>query len=67
MSLGPPLLTTLAPSDSDNVEDEDEMTFKGAWFTPVVPVDDGNDGDRFFPGVYCCPTESEHPAIIHRN
>jgi hypothetical protein len=62
--LGPPLLTTLAPSDSDNVEDEDEMTFTGAWFTPAVPVDDSNDGDCSFPEVYCCPTESEPPALI---
>jgi hypothetical protein len=32
-----------------------------------VPVDDGEDGDRFFPEVYCFPTESELPAIIPRN
>jgi hypothetical protein len=32
-----------------------------------VPVDDVNDGDRFFPEVYCCPTESEPPALIPRN
>jgi hypothetical protein len=43
------------------------MIFTGAWSTPAVPVDDGNDGDRFFPEVYCCPTESEPPAFIPRN
>jgi hypothetical protein len=32
------------------------MTFTGAWFTTVVHVDDGEDGDQFFPEVYCCPT-----------
>jgi hypothetical protein len=54
--LGPSLLTTLAPSDSDDVKEEDKMTFTGACLPPVVPVDDGEDGDRFFPEVYCCPT-----------
>jgi hypothetical protein len=64
---GNPLLTTLSPSDSDDVKEEDEMTFTGAWLTPVVPFDDGEDGDHFFPEVYCCPTESEHPVLISRN
>jgi folate-dependent tRNA-U54 methylase TrmFO/GidA len=52
--LGPLMITTHAPSDSD-VEDKDEMKFTGAWFTPVVPDDDGNDDVCFFPEVYCCP------------
>jgi hypothetical protein len=43
------------------------MTFTGSWFTPVVPVEDGEDGDRLFPEVYCCPTESEPPVRIPRN
>jgi hypothetical protein len=40
--LGPPVLVTLPQYDSDD-EDQDQMTFTGAWFTPVVPDEDGED------------------------
>jgi hypothetical protein len=43
------------------------MTFTGAWFTPVVPDDDGYDSVRSFPEVYYFPTESEPPALISRD
>jgi len=63
--LGPPAVTTLEPTSGD--EDEDEMTFTGAWFTPALPIDPPPVEDDFSPAAYCCPTtESEPPAIISR-
>jgi hypothetical protein len=62
--LGPPLLTTHDPVDSDDVEDEEKMMFTGAWFTPGLPDD---DGIHLFLEVYCCPTESKPPALIPRD
>jgi hypothetical protein len=58
-------LTTLEPT-SDS-KDEDEMMFTGAWCTPDLPIDSQNDKEDFSPEVYCCPTESEPPALIHRH
>jgi hypothetical protein len=55
ITLGPSMITTHDPSDSD-VQDEDEMKFTGAWFTPVVPRDDGDDDVHLFQGAYNCPT-----------
>jgi hypothetical protein len=43
----------LSPSDLD---DEDEITFTGAWFTPLISDDDGVVDIQFIPEVYCCPT-----------
>jgi hypothetical protein len=63
--LGPPAVTTLEPTFGS--EDEDEMTFTGAWFTPALPIDSPNDKEDFSPAAYCCPTESETPALIHRH
>jgi hypothetical protein len=60
--LGPPAVTTLEPTSGP--EDEDEMTFTGAWFTPALPIDPPNIEDDFSPAAYCCPTESEPPALI---
>jgi hypothetical protein len=44
------------------MEDEDEITFTGAWYTPVVPVDDGGiyEGSTS-PVVYFCPV---NPFIV---
>jgi hypothetical protein len=42
------------------------MTFTGAWYTPALPNDSPNDKEEFSPASYCCPTESEPPALIHR-
>jgi hypothetical protein len=64
--LGPPAVTTLEPTSGD--EDEDEMTFTGAWFTPDLPIDPPPVDDKFSPAAYCCPTtESEPPALIPRH
>jgi hypothetical protein len=63
--LGPPAVTTLEPTSGP--EDEDEMTFTGAWFTPALPIDPLNIEDDFSPAAYCCPTESEPPALIPRH
>jgi hypothetical protein len=41
--LGPPVLTTNEPGSG--TEDEDEITFTGAWYTPVVPLDDGGNNE----------------------
>jgi hypothetical protein len=60
--LRPPAVTTLEPTSG--TEDEDEMTFTGAWFTPALPIDPSNIEDDFPPAAYCCPTESEPPALI---
>jgi hypothetical protein len=46
--LGPPAVTTLETTYGD--EDEDEMTFTGAWFTPTLPIDPPSIDDNFFPG-----------------
>jgi hypothetical protein len=62
--LGPPAVTTLEPTSGS--EDEDEMTFTGAWYTPALPIDYPNDKEEFSPAAYGCPTESEPPALIHR-
>jgi hypothetical protein len=62
--LGPPAVTTLEPTSGS--EDEDEMTFTGAWYTPALPIDSPNDKEDFSPAYYCCPTESKPPAFIHR-
>jgi hypothetical protein len=63
--LGPPAVTTLEPTSGS--EDKDEMTFTGAWYTPALPIDSPNDKEEFSPAAYCCPTESKHPALIHRH
>jgi hypothetical protein len=63
--LGPPAVTTLEPTSG--TEDEDEITFTGAWFTPALPIDPSNIEDDFSPAAYCCPTESEPPALIPRH
>jgi hypothetical protein len=64
--LGPPSVTTLEPTSGD--EDEDEMTFTGAWLTPALPIDPPPVEDISPPAAYCCPTtESEPPAIIPRH
>jgi hypothetical protein len=63
--LGPPALTTLEPTSGP--EDEDEMTFTGAWFTPALPIDPPNIEDDLSPAAYCCLTESEPPALIPRH
>jgi hypothetical protein len=64
--LGPPAVTTLEPTSGD--EDEYEMTFTGAWFTPALPIDPPSVDDNVSPAAYCCPTtESEPPAIIPRH
>jgi hypothetical protein len=61
--LGPPAVTTLEPTSGD--EDEDEMTFAGAWFTPALSIDPPPVEDNSPPADYCCPTtESEPPALI---
>jgi hypothetical protein len=44
--LGPPAVTTLEPTSG--TEDEDEMTFTGAWFTLALPIDPSNIEDIFF-------------------
>jgi hypothetical protein len=44
------------------MEDEDELRFTGAWYTPVVPIDDGGiDNGSTLPVAYCCP---ETPFIV---
>jgi hypothetical protein len=43
--LGPPALTTLEPTSGS--EDEDEITFTGAWYTPALPIDYHNDKEEF--------------------
>jgi hypothetical protein len=63
--LGPPAVTTLAPTSGS--EDEDEMTFTGAWYTPALPINSPNDEEAFSPAAYWCPTESEPPALIYRH
>jgi hypothetical protein len=63
--LGPPAVTTLEPTSGS--EDEDEMTFTGACYPPALPVDYPNDKEEFSPAAYCCPTESEPPALIPRH
>jgi hypothetical protein len=63
--LGPPAVTTLERTSGS--EDEDEMTFTGAWYTPALPIDSPNDKEEFSPAAYCCPTESEPPALIPRH
>jgi hypothetical protein len=65
ISLGPPAVTTLEPTSGS--EDEDEMMFTGAWYTPAIPIDSPNDKYDFSPAAYCCPTESKPPALIHRH
>jgi hypothetical protein len=62
ISLGPPAVTTL--EHTSGPEDEDEMTFTGAWYTPALPIDPLNNKDDFSPAAYCCPTESEPTALI---
>jgi hypothetical protein len=63
--LGRPVVTNLEPiSDS---EDENDMTLTRAWYTPALPIDSPNDKEDFSPAAYCCPTDSEPPAIIHRH
>jgi hypothetical protein len=63
--LGPPAVTTLEPTSGP--KDEDEMTFTGAWYTPALPIDSPNIKEDFSPAAYCCPTESEPPALIPRH
>jgi hypothetical protein len=63
--LGPPTVTTLEPTSG--YEDEDDMMFTGAWDTPALPIDSPNDKKDFSPAAYCCPTESEPPALTHRH
>jgi hypothetical protein len=63
--LGPPEVTTLEPASGP--EDEEEMTFTGAWYTPALHIDSPNDKKDFSPAAYCCPTEPEPPALIHRH
>jgi hypothetical protein len=43
------------------------MTFTGACYTPSLPIDSLNDKEDFSPASYCCPTESEPPALIPRH
>jgi hypothetical protein len=62
--LGPPAVTTLEPTSGS--EDEDEMKFTGAWYTPALPIDSPNDKEDFSPAAFFCPPESEPPALIHR-
>jgi hypothetical protein len=62
--LGPPVVTTLEPTSGS--EDEDEMTFTGAWYTPAIPIDSPNDKEDFSSASYCYPTKSEPPALVHR-
>jgi hypothetical protein len=63
--LGTPAVTTLEPTSGP--EDEDEMTFTGAWYTPALPIDPPNNKDDFSPAAYCCPIESKPLALIHRH
>jgi hypothetical protein len=58
------VVTTLEPTSGS--EDEDEMTFTGAWYTPALTIDSVNDKEDFSLAAYCCPTESEPPALIIR-
>jgi hypothetical protein len=60
--LEPPAVTTLEPTSGP--EDEDEMTFTGAWYTPALPIDSPNNKEDFSWAAYCCPTESESPSLI---
>jgi hypothetical protein len=60
---GPPAVTNLEPTSGS--EDEDEMKFTGYWYTPALPIDSPNDKEEFSPAAYCCPTESEPPALVH--
>jgi hypothetical protein len=57
-------VTTLEPTSCS--EDEDEMKFIGAWYTPALPIDYPNEKKDFLPAAYCCPTEYEPPFITHR-
>jgi hypothetical protein len=44
------------------------MTLTGACrYTPALLIDSLNDKEEFSPAAYCCPTESEPPALIHRH
>jgi hypothetical protein len=63
--LGPPAVTTLEPTSG--FEDEDEMRFTGAWYTTTLPIDSPNNKEEFSPAFFCCPTESEPPALIPRH
>jgi hypothetical protein len=63
--LGPTAVTTIEATSG--FEDEDKMTFTGAWYTPALPIDSPNDKEDFSPAAYCCPTESEPPALIQRH
>jgi hypothetical protein len=47
ITLGPPAVTTLEPTSG--AEDEGEMTFTGAWYTPALPNDSPNDKEDFSP------------------
>jgi hypothetical protein len=47
---GLPAVTTIEPMSES--KDEYEITFTGAWSTPIVPIDENDDYD---PAVYCCP------------
>jgi hypothetical protein len=58
-------VATLKPTSGS--EDEDEMTCTEAWYTPALPIDSPNDKEEFSPAAYCCPIESEPPALIHRH
>jgi hypothetical protein len=51
--LGPPEVTTLELTSGP--ENEDEMTFTGAWFTPALPIDPLNIKYDSPPAAYCCP------------
>jgi hypothetical protein len=55
--LGPPAVTTLEPTSES--EDEDGMTFTGAWFTPVSPIDDPDNVGDYSSEAYCCPIISK--------
>jgi hypothetical protein len=63
--LGPPAVTTLEPTSVS--EDENKITFTWAWYTPALPIDSPNEREEFSPAAYCCPTDSEPPALIHRH
>jgi hypothetical protein len=65
ISLEPPAVTTLEPTSGS--EDEDKIMFTRAWYIPSLAIDSPNDEEEFSPAAYCCPTESEHPALIHRH
>jgi hypothetical protein len=54
VTLGPLAVTTLEPTYG--AEDEDEMTFTGAWYTPALQIDSSNGKEDFSPAAYCCPT-----------